>query len=207
MNYNLGCERYICSKTSESYRRCISCNTDKKWKHTHFRSCHNLTQAREIKARHNPDSSMTRVNKGVGKMPEGRRNSYHHSGPHTELHPHRDESRKREDFFFTSIRLSWGEGRAIVTLAREKVFKQFTMITHCGQGHACESFKNRSLYRVCGWLKASHSVPTFRTRSWSSIMPRSLPAAWAILFPATRLPTITDAGPTPTTRARDCDRD
>lgn len=46
----------------------------------------------------------------------------------------------------------------------------------------------------------AHSSSTFRTRSWSSIRPRSLPAAWAILFPATRFPTMTDAGPTPTTR-------
>lgn len=37
-------------------------------------------------------------------------------------------------------------------------------------------------------------------------MPRSLPAAWAILFPATRFPTMTDAGPTPTTRERKSER-
>lgn len=39
---------------------------------------------------------------------------------------------------------------------------------------------------------------TFLTRSWSSMSPRSLPAACAILFPATKLPTMMDAGPTPT---------
>lgn len=49
------------------------------------------------------------------------------------------------------------------------------------------------------WVPVFVLVLTFRTRSWSSITPRSLPAAWAILFPATRLPTITEAGPTPTT--------
>lgn len=38
---------------------------------------------------------------------------------------------------------------------------------------------------------------TFLTRSFSSICPRSLPAACAMRFPATRFPTITEAGPTP----------
>lgn len=42
------------------------------------------------------------------------------------------------------------------------------------------------------------SVFTFLTRSWSSMSPRSLPAACAILFPATKLPTMMEAGPTPT---------
>lgn len=51
----------------------------------------------------------------------------------------------------------------------------------------------------CKWVPVLVLVLTFRTRSWSSITPRSLPAAWAILFPATRFPTITEAGPTPTT--------
>ena len=36
---------------------------------------------------------------------------------------------------------------------------------------------------------------TFLAWSLSSIWPRSLPLAWAILFPDTRFPTITDAGP------------
>lgn len=38
---------------------------------------------------------------------------------------------------------------------------------------------------------------TFLTRSFSSIWPRSLPAACAMRLPATRFPTITEAGPTP----------
>lgn len=53
---------------------------------------------------------------------------------------------------------------------------------------------------ACTWRTYMAFRVTFRTRSWSSIMPRSLPAAWAIRFPATRLPTMTDAGPTPTAR-------
>lgn len=36
---------------------------------------------------------------------------------------------------------------------------------------------------------------TFLAWSLSSIWPRSLPLAWAILFPDTRFPTITEAGP------------
>lgn len=43
---------------------------------------------------------------------------------------------------------------------------------------------------------------TFLTRSFSSICPRSLPAACAMRLPATRFPTITEAGPTPVNRSR-----
>ncbi len=43
-----------------------------------------------------------------------------------------------------------------------------------------------------GWPPLTH---TFLAWSLSSIWPRSLPLAWAILFPDTRFPTITDAGP------------
>lgn len=39
---------------------------------------------------------------------------------------------------------------------------------------------------------------TFRIRSWSSTIPNSLPIAWAIRFPATKLPTSIEAGPTST---------
>ena len=43
---------------------------------------------------------------------------------------------------------------------------------------------------------------TFLTKSFSSICPRSLPAACAIRFPATRFPTITEAGPTPVSKGK-----
>lgn len=39
---------------------------------------------------------------------------------------------------------------------------------------------------------------TFRIRSWSSTTPSSLPIACAIRFPATKLPTTIEAGPTST---------
>jgi len=39
---------------------------------------------------------------------------------------------------------------------------------------------------------------TFRMRSCSSTTPSSLPVAWAIRFPATKLPTSIEAGPTST---------
>lgn len=39
---------------------------------------------------------------------------------------------------------------------------------------------------------------TFRIRSCSSTTPSSLPIAWAIRFPATKLPTSIEAGPTST---------
>lgn len=43
--------------------------------------------------------------------------------------------------------------------------------------------------------RPSSHTHTFLAWSLSSIWPRSLPLAWAILFPDTRLPTMTDAGP------------
>lgn len=43
---------------------------------------------------------------------------------------------------------------------------------------------------------------TFLIRSWSSTTPNSRPVAWAIRFPATRLPTSMEAGPTSTGRIR-----
>lgn len=51
-----------------------------------------------------------------------------------------------------------------------------------------------------GWVDLNRGpvVPhthTFLAWSLSSIWPRSLPLAWAILFPDTRFPTITEAGP------------
>lgn len=48
------------------------------------------------------------------------------------------------------------------------------------------------------WCRKPADPPlthTFLAWSLSSIWPRSLPLAWAILFPDTRFPTITDAGP------------
>lgn len=76
---------------------------------------------------------MTRKSKGVGKMPEGGHNSYHHSWPHTELHRRERREQKETRFlFFTSIKLSWGYAWAIVTLAVESLQIQlFTIITHC----------------------------------------------------------------------------
>lgn len=54
-------------------------------------------------------------------MPEGGHSSYHHSGPHTELHPQRDESRKREVLGLSQGHRYTGYGKSL---------KLFTMITH-----------------------------------------------------------------------------
>lgn len=56
---------------------------------------------------------MTRKSKGVGKMPEGGHNSYHHSWPHTELHrrERREQKERRFLFFYiykTELRLRLG---------------------------------------------------------------------------------------------------
>lgn len=163
------------------------------------------------------------MTRGGGKMPEVVHHSYHHSRPHTELDPEREESRKRErsKSVLTSIILSCCWAWTSVTSGKS-LNQTVNIVLNCYwscvrvdfKGLACGSFANRDVMKrlsdtelVCGYIGSYRvqGLVTLRTRSWSSIMPRSLPVAWAILFPATRFPTITDAGPTPTTRQTECE--
>lgn len=58
-------------------------------------------------------------------------------------------------------------------------------------------------YKSLVWFGFRVASSTFRIRSWSSTTPSSLPVAWAIRFPATKLPTSMEAGPTSTARITD----
>lgn len=137
---------------------------------------------------------------------------------HIQSYIHKEMRAEREKIFFTSILLSCSWAWAIVTLTMESLHTEpfyhlikltgfLLTLTDMHEEIICVAEgRIKSVWGV--WTESQWSdYNTFRTRSWSSIMPRSLPAACAILFPATRFPTITDAGPTPTAGQKEHEKD
>lgn len=94
-----------CAATKRHHRSCMSCNINTQVNmHIFTHTCLIYTQPLAIKSQCNMCQSMTSVDTNVGETAEQRCHSYHHSGPHTELHPW---ERKERTFPFISIRLGW----------------------------------------------------------------------------------------------------
>lgn len=83
----------------------MSCNVNTNVNmHIFTHSCLIYTQAPAIKSQCSTCQSMTSMDTNVGETAEQRCHSYHHSGPHTELHPW---ERRERTVSFTSIKLGW----------------------------------------------------------------------------------------------------